>query len=89
MSSVQSSILTFLIAFGIIFVIFLIVRELMCWYWKINIIVKLLQSISFKLDIMNERAFKSTSTNIRCNSCGQEYLSDFQGQICKTCGERM
>ena len=31
-------------------IIFLLCRELMCWYWKINRIVLLLESIDAKLN---------------------------------------
>jgi hypothetical protein len=36
---------SFFLAFGIIVVIFLICREIVCWYWKINQIVSLLTDI--------------------------------------------
>lgn len=32
-------------------VVFLIARELICWYWKINHIVSLLESIDSKLNL--------------------------------------
>jgi len=32
------------------FLIFLILRELMCWYWKINSIVRLLEDIIKKMN---------------------------------------
>ncbi|MFH1328911.1 MAG: hypothetical protein ABIH76_08770 [Candidatus Bathyarchaeota archaeon] len=31
--------------------VFLIARELVCWYWKLNKIVSLLESIDEKLDL--------------------------------------
>jgi len=34
----------------IVFLIFLILRELMCWYWKINNIVRLLEDIIKKMN---------------------------------------
>lgn len=39
-----------LIVFLVCFTIFLIARELMCWYWKINTMVSLLESIDAKLN---------------------------------------
>ena len=33
----------------ILFVIFLLIREVMCWYWKVNVMIRLLQSIDAKL----------------------------------------
>ncbi len=43
---------TFVIALAIIasaFAIFLVGRELFCWYWKVNRIISLLESIDSKL----------------------------------------
>ncbi len=44
---------TFVIGMALIassLVIFLIGRQIVCWYWKINRIVSLLESIDSKLD---------------------------------------
>jgi len=38
-----------ILTFSIFFIIFLVLRELMCWYWKINDIVKILSRIEAKL----------------------------------------
>ncbi len=38
-----------LIWFGIAFIVFLIAREFMCWYWKINRALHLLESIDSSL----------------------------------------
>jgi hypothetical protein len=38
-----------LIFLAIVLVLFLIGRELVCWYWKINRIVGLLESIELEL----------------------------------------
>ncbi|MBN2852391.1 MAG: hypothetical protein JXQ23_06605 [Clostridia bacterium] len=46
-----------LISIVLVIAVFLIIRELVCWYYKINQITKLLSDISKKLDhcqIMNE-----------------------------------
>ena len=32
------------------FLIFLILREVMCWYWKINMVVRLLEDIIKKMN---------------------------------------
>jgi len=37
------------IAFAIVIVIFLVFREVVCWYWKINRMVELLESIDAAL----------------------------------------
>jgi len=41
----QNRLITFLITFLILAVIFLILREIMCWYWKINESISLLNEI--------------------------------------------
>ncbi|MDD5034034.1 MAG: hypothetical protein PHE55_04685 [Methylococcaceae bacterium] len=38
-----------LIAVLAVIVVFLLIREIVCWYWKINRIVLLLESIEQKL----------------------------------------
>jgi len=42
-------IMSALIVFGIAFLIFLVCRELMLWYWKVNKIVSLLEEIKNRL----------------------------------------
>jgi len=39
----------FCVIFGVV-VVFILVREFMCWYWKLNRIVELLESIDKKLN---------------------------------------
>lgn len=43
------------------FLIFLALREVMCWYWKINRIMNLLQSIDSKLSGPSNPAGKPPS----------------------------
>ncbi len=40
---------TLLIGFFITVIVMLIFREILCWYWKLNRIVGLLESIDLKL----------------------------------------
>ena len=40
---------TWIITIVVLIIIFLIVREILCWYWKINKIVRILEDISSKL----------------------------------------
>ncbi|MDP2646322.1 MAG: hypothetical protein Q8P24_15395 [Desulfobacterales bacterium] len=42
-------VLGILAAFFIVFILFLILREVMCWYWKVNRIVSLLEAIQASL----------------------------------------
>ena len=37
--------ISLMIGLGMFFVLFLVLRELFCWYWKINEMVKLLSEI--------------------------------------------
>jgi len=43
---------TTLFSLVVMIVIFLICREIMCWYWKMNEIVKILNKILLTLDPM-------------------------------------
>ena len=45
----MDSIVNWLALLASLLVIFLIGREVMCWYWKINRIIMLLESIDAKL----------------------------------------
>lgn len=54
------SMITLFIVLGILFLVFLLLRELMCWYWKVNEVVTLLKSIDSKLS--NDESNK-TPTN--------------------------
>ena len=38
-----------ILAFVVVIIVFLICRELVCWYWKINRIVELLEGLNRKL----------------------------------------
>jgi hypothetical protein len=43
--SVNNPLVAAVIALAILVVIFLVFREVVCWYWKINRMVELLESI--------------------------------------------
>lgn len=65
-----------LITVAILVVIFLICRELMCWYWKINEMVSLLKSINEKLDgaqLRNDRASSNStgSGNVKADTASK------------------
>lgn len=45
----EEALVAILAACLIIFVVFLILREVVCWYWKINRIVELLEAIYHQL----------------------------------------
>lgn len=42
------------IMLGIVLVGFLICREIVCWYWKINRVVELLERIANSLEAKNQ-----------------------------------
>jgi hypothetical protein len=86
----------FVIGFGL----FLLLRELMCWYYKINRIVSLLESIDSKLAYYGQRQTTGGSTvtsvgsavasvssaNEICPFCKE--LSLKANAICEVCGKQ-
>lgn len=63
MDDLSTSILQFVaISLLIYLVVFLISRELVCWYWKINEIVRLLKSIDRKMEAINLSSGSETVT---------------------------
>jgi hypothetical protein len=78
------------------FVLFLILREFACWYFKINQRLHLLQSIDAKLGppaavgAQAQRAHPTVNTapgDVPCPQCGKPTSSD--GRFCETCGAPM
>ena len=49
-----------LIGLAIVILIFLVIREILCWYWKINNIVDLLEDIKYEISRSN-KALKNIS----------------------------
>ncbi len=69
-------------------VAFFIFRGLVLWYWKINRIVNLLESIDSKLSGKRPRSEQNTK---QCPSCGSKYNpNDYREDIteikCSACG---
>lgn len=67
-----------IILIAIIVVVFLLLREFWCWYFKINKVVSLLEQIA-----NNTAEQKSISTGnnkyvkeFKCNGCGKPYVID-------------
>lgn len=79
---------TVFLVFIITFVIFLILRELMCWYWKINHIITLLEKISSRLAYIGSNNVLTTSNthNVR-QSEGTIPTVDDDNEICPFCKE--
>jgi hypothetical protein len=91
---VGSTIVVFLVIILIMFIIFLIGRELVCWYFKINQMIQILQTISSKLSGANfhpstSSAASATASSIStvCSSCLKSYDGDLRGQFCENCGK--
>ncbi len=53
----------FIILFVVSIIIFIVMREFWCWYWKINERIELLKDISEKLGQNIQKEKKSYSTN--------------------------
>ncbi len=45
-----TEILKLIIPYLIAFILFLILREVMCWYWKINTLIRLLEDVIKKMN---------------------------------------
>ncbi len=48
-----------LLGLSIIFLVFLLLREFLCWYWKINRIVELLENINQNLGRKDQKISES------------------------------
>ena len=51
-----SDIIQLLFTFGLLLILFLVLRELVCWYFKINTALDHLKSIDISLKLMSGRA---------------------------------
>jgi hypothetical protein len=84
---------TLFIALIVLVLIFLAIREVLCWYWKINTIVGLLEDIRRKLNAQlsgdaigpNPSAAEITI----CPACQAQYIGDLRGKFCESCGTKL
>jgi len=61
----------------VLLLIFLIARELICWYWKLNKIVSLLESIDGKLNLDDKiEQIQIALDKIEGNSIGKSSASN-------------
>jgi len=77
-------------------VIFLVCRELVCWYWKLNEIVFFLRKIAGLLEGLqpanaNLGSFPESSKQAddvfsTCPKCNRRYAGNHAGQYCGECG---
>lgn len=82
----------------IVFVMFLIGREFICWYYKINERLSVLEKIQTNLDVLMKRfpanssagSIPTVSPNSlvdrECRSCGKSITPDLR--YCESCGAR-
>jgi LSD1 subclass zinc finger protein len=71
----------------ILFVIFLICREINCWYFKINQRVGLLEDIRDLLKKNLQLQNGATSTGVRCPDCNAFNTPDTS--FCTNCGHAL
>ena len=85
-----------LITLLVSFVLFLLCRELNCWYWKINLLVKHIGDMSSKLSVIETKlggAVPATETqaslaaDISCPGCQKSLPHD--SAFCEYCGYKM
>jgi hypothetical protein len=83
---------TILFAVVVLVLLFLILREFMCWYWKINQLVGLMTEVR---DLLAGRPTApavgapvgvATTT---CQKCNKVFQGDLRGQFCEECGNRL
>jgi len=81
-----------LVAFFVAFIVFLILRELMCWYWKVNRIVSLLEGIQASLYNLSRNPSGSAGAQPQltpekeiCPFCKEPSLKT--ESICNVCGK--
>ena len=81
-----------------IIALFMVCREVVCWYWKQNEQVKLLQGIKDSLDQLNQNlsnvpapqsgpAEVKPTGMIKCPGCGNPQMPSHEK--CAVCGERL
>lgn len=68
-------------------ILFLMFREVVCWYWKINKRVDLLEKIAKQLGVEGlTDTIEIQNTDWTCPKCSTENL--YYKSICKKCGEK-
>ncbi|MFA7066238.1 MAG: zinc ribbon domain-containing protein [Dysgonamonadaceae bacterium] len=92
-------IVTILVIVGIILLVFLILREVMCWYWKINERITLQQETNLLLKkLIDEEGSYTPSTETTfvdkkpvreefCPICGHK--NEFGAEFCTNCSQRI
>jgi len=84
----------------VMIVIFLIFREIFCWYWKINerlskmaeirtILIRIEDAISESILSRSQEVISNHPKVILCAGCGKEYGPESSGEFCQSCGTRL
>ena len=88
----------FLLVISVLTIIFLVFREVFCWYWKINERIALMKEIR---DLLSSRSIKvvgisktqatesSKPITTICPKCGKRNEGDLTGQYCEECGTQL
>lgn len=84
---------------AIVVVIFLIFREVFCWYWKINIRISLQKETNLllkrlidneyvKIDTQEVLSEENNQTDtVFCTNCGHK--NEFGAEFCSNCSQRI
>lgn len=92
-------IVTILVIVGIILLVFLILREVMCWYWKINERITLQQETNLLLKKLIDKEVinihtgetisgeKKPTDEMFCTNCGHKIV--FGAEFCTNCSQRI
>jgi hypothetical protein len=78
-----------LVIIGII-IVFLICREIVCWYWKINTLVELMTEQNRLLSEIAKKSSSLSQENISSSGNNSVPVNRNYGDtwICKKCGEK-
>lgn len=86
---------TLLIFVLVMIVIFLVCRELICWYWKINETIAVLTDIRSLLQQQargGAAVTQAKGTTVKaavCGNCQARYDGAQAGQFCENCGKQL
>ena len=79
----------------VLIVVFLILREVMCWYFKINERLGILMEIrdllsrEGRVNAPQAGAERAASGSVVCPSCHREYDAGMRGRYCEQCGAQL
>jgi hypothetical protein len=84
----------FLVTLLILIVLFLIFREFLCWYWKVNETLAVMLRIESSLDTISQRlaptgtaaAVELAASVKKCSNCGKDMPAG--DKYCDSCGAR-